>query len=180
MPIGARIRILRKRQHRTLQEIADDCGFTKSLLCKIEKGGTTPPIATLSKIASSLGVATQDLLAETREQGPAFIPASDSSDKKLIKTAKGYRFHAFAVSRPDKSMQPYYFTAKKGGVKPSPLSHAGEEFVFVLQGEMKYRIGNVEYALKPGDALYFDSTEEHDFTPMTDEVRYLAVFTEEK
>lgn len=178
MHIGTRIRTLRKRQNRTLQEIAEACGFTRSLLCKIEKGGTTPPIATLSKIASALGATTQSLLAEGHEEASVFVPARDSSELKLVSTAKGYRFHAFAAGRPDKTMQPYLFLARKGKLKASALSHAGEEFVFMLEGEMKYRVGAVEYTLKPGDALYFDSSAEHDFSPISAEVKYLAVFTE--
>ena len=52
--IGRHIRKLRKLQHRTLQDVADNCGFTKSLLSKIEGGKVVPPVATLIKIASAL------------------------------------------------------------------------------------------------------------------------------
>lgn len=55
MVLGHVIRRIRKQQMRTLDEVASACGFTKSLLSKIEKGHTSPPVATLTKIAKHLG-----------------------------------------------------------------------------------------------------------------------------
>jgi len=179
MEIGRRIRMLRKQQQRTQQEIAARCGFTVSLLSKIENGQTTPPVATLMKIAAALGVKVADLLEPDRAPATVFIPAESRQDEaRWIKTDRGYSFFAFASARGDKAMQPYLFTARKGETTDHPLSHAGEEFLFVLSGEMKYRVGNVEYSLKPGDALYFNSLEDHSLQPVTDEVTYLAVISD--
>jgi transcriptional regulator with XRE-family HTH domain len=51
--LGKRIRYFRKVQRRTLSDIAQMCGFTNSLLSKIENGKTTPPVSTLIKIANA-------------------------------------------------------------------------------------------------------------------------------
>ncbi|TSB47037.1 helix-turn-helix domain-containing protein [Alkalicoccobacillus porphyridii] len=175
--LGSRIRLIRKQQNRTLEEIASACGFTKSLLSKIENGVTTPPISTLMKIAESLGVTVSDLLEESKVDGTVYTPSETyKNNDSWIKTEKGYSFYAFAASRQDKIMQPYYFVAKKGEIKSHVLSHSGEEFLYVLEGEMKYRVANTEYTLTPGDTIYFTSLEEHTLTPITEEVRYLAVF----
>ncbi|SEO44765.1 transcriptional regulator, XRE family with cupin sensor [Amphibacillus marinus] len=175
--LGSRIRIIRKQQNRTLEEIAKYCGFTKSLLSKIENGVTTPPISTLMKIAQALGVTVSDLLEENKIDGTVYTPSESYLDEsRWIQTEKGYSFYAFGASRQDKIMQPYYFVAKKGEIKSHSLSHDGEEFLFILAGEMKYRVSNTEYTLTPGDTLYFSSLEKHTLTPLTDEVRYVAVF----
>ncbi|MCL7749932.1 helix-turn-helix domain-containing protein [Halalkalibacter alkaliphilus] len=176
--LGAKIRLIRKQQNRTLEEISSYCGFSKSLLSKIENGVTTPPISTLMKIAESLGVAVSDILEDNKEIGTVYTEVSTYKDSNgWIKTEKGYSFYAFAAGRQDKIMQPYYFIAKKGEVKSHSLSHKGEEFVFVLEGEMRYKVGKTEYILGPGDTIYFTSLEEHTLTPITDEVRYLAIFS---
>jgi transcriptional regulator with XRE-family HTH domain len=176
MDLGNKIRLLRKQQNRTLEEMASICGVTKSLLSKVENGVTTPPIARLMKIAEALGVTISTLLEENKENGTIHTQHDEyQNSNRWIKTEKGYSFFAFAAGRPDKLMQPYYFVAKKGEIKKHVLSHKGEEFVFVLEGEMKYRVGNVEYTLKTGDTLYFTSLEEHTLTPISDEVKYLAV-----
>ncbi|HBC87031.1 MAG TPA: XRE family transcriptional regulator, partial [Lentisphaeria bacterium] len=155
--IGRRIRKSRRLQNRTLQDIADVCGFTKSLLCKIEAGKTIPPVSTLSKIASALGVQVANLLSDEGNAGNVFTPASKTAQKSMTMTDKGYSFFAFASEKQGKIMQPYLFVAEKGKVKSKPLSHPGEEFVYVLEGSMKYRVGAVEYTLARGDSLYFDS-----------------------
>lgn len=173
-PIGERIRTLRRMQKRTAQEIADGASVTKSLLSKIENGKSVPPVATLSRIAKSLGVSVSSLLDESKAAGAVFIPAA--ATREMTKTAKGYEFFSFANDRPDKLMQVYLFDARKGKIAKQPLFHTGEEFVYLLKGRARYTVGNVQYTMNAGDALYFDSEQNHDFEPLTEEVKFLAVF----
>lgn len=177
MNIGSRIKKMRKQQNRTLQEIADICGFTRSLLSKIENSKTIPPIATLSRIAKALGVKVATLLDDdSNVNGIIYTPGKDVSLDNMVGTDKGYLFFPFASERGNKLFQPYLFTAERDKVITQPLSHEGEEFIYVLEGEMRYRIGSVEYTMRPGDSLYFNSIDEHDLRPITDKVVYLAVF----
>ena len=178
IPIGTRIQKLRRRQSRTLEEVARQCGFTKSLLSKIERGRTNPPLATLAKLADALGIKLSDLLSHDAAAGTVYTPATRLAEEAPTVTDKGYAFHLFAGNRPDKLMQPFLFTARKGEIKPGPLSPRGEEFVYVLSGQIRFRVGAVEYTLGPGDSLYFDGEEEHDLQVESDEARYLAIFCE--
>lgn len=76
-------------------------------------------------------------------------------------------------------MQPFLFVSRKNEKdKRNVFSHNGEEFIFILEGKMNYKVGNTEYTLNEGDSLYFDSIEKHTLSPITDEVKYLAVFTQ--
>ncbi|MFH5182448.1 helix-turn-helix domain-containing protein [Paenibacillus sp. TAB 01] len=179
MDLGRRIRLIRKEQKRTQDEIALACGFTKSLLSKIESGKTMPAVATLMKIANALGVKVADLLDEDSHNDTILNRAEQYKDtSKWIKTSNGYSFFAFASERRDKVMQPYLFLAEKGEVKKRQFSHAGEEFIYVISGKMKYKVGGAEYELSAGDSVYFNSLEEHSVTPLTEQVKYLAIFTE--
>jgi transcriptional regulator with XRE-family HTH domain len=177
--IGSRIRKIRLQRHLTLEDIAGKCGFTRSLLSKIENNKTTPPVATLTKIASALKTSVASLLDDAKSESCSLTTASNINSADLIKTRAGYSFFPIAGHRSSKLMQPYLFIAKKGQVKRTPLTHAGEEFVYVLSGEMEYRVGSITYTLKIGDSLYFDSAEEHSLLPVSEEVRYLGVFTEQ-
>lgn len=176
--IPVRIRALRRRQQRTLKEVAVQCGFTESLLSKIESGKTNPPLATLTRIAVALGVSLGDLLDETRPVATVATSAAALKARAETRTAKGYGFHVLAAERAGKIMQPFLFVAERGGVKPGVLSHSGEEFIHVLEGSMRYRVGATTYTLEPGDSLYFDAEEEHDLEPISDVVRFLGIFTE--
>lgn len=178
MEIGARIRRLRRRQGRTLQAVARSCGFTKSLLSKIENGLSAPPVATLTRIAAALGVGVSALLDDSRTSGPLAASAADVRKAPLVRTDAGYSFFTFAAERAEKLMQPFLFEVRKGQVKRHRLRHVGEEFVYILSGSIRFRAGRVEYSLGPGDSLYFDSEEEHEVAAVSRVARYLAVFTE--
>jgi quercetin dioxygenase-like cupin family protein len=96
----------------------------------------------------------------------------------MISTNKGYSFYTFATEWKDKLMQPFLFHAHKNEIKQHAFSHTGHEFIYMLEGEMKYKVGEGEYTLTPGDSVYFNSLEEHALIPITDEVKYLAVFAD--
>jgi transcriptional regulator with XRE-family HTH domain len=178
MDIGSRINLIRRRNGLRLQDVADRCGFTKSLLSKIETGAAKPPVATLMSIAKALRVPLSALLEDHSAERTIFVPAAKNLPEAMERTDKGYLFSLVAGERVDKAMQPFLFRAKRGEIKPTPLRHDGEEFVYVLEGTLKLRVGAVEYALSRGDGLYFDADEEHDVTPVTDEAVWLAVFVE--
>jgi len=176
MNFGKRIQYLRRLQKRTLKDVSGRCGFTISLLSKIESGKTTPPVATLARIAEALGVELADLLESSSRQSAVLTAATDASAGTL--TDKGYRFNLLAAGRSPKMMQPILFHARRGQIKPGPLSHQGEEFVYVLKGRMRYTVGGMSYTLGPGDSLYFDAEQQHDLEPLTATVDYLAVFSD--
>jgi transcriptional regulator with XRE-family HTH domain len=176
MNMDARIRRLRKQKGRALQNVSDCCGFTRSLLSKIETGKTTPPISALMKIADALGTNLPALLDGAGLRATAFTQAPDLDATTLTWTGKGYAFFAFAAERGDKGMQPILFVAEKGKVKPKALSHNGEEFVYVLERRMKCLVGTVEYRLGPGESLYFNAVDEHYLEPLSARVVFLGIF----
>lgn len=173
--LGERLRRIRRQQGRTLEEIAQRCGCTRSLLSKIETGKSSPPIATLTRIAQALGVAMSELLTTESTAAVTYIPA-DPRGTELTATDKGYRFRLLAGDAAGGRMQAYLFTARKGEVRAGALHHPGEEFVHVLSGTMRYRVGQREFRLQAGDSLHFDAAQDHDLEPISAEVRYLAVF----
>ncbi len=179
MDLGKRIRLIRREQKRTQEEISEICGFTKSMLSKIESGSAMPAVSTLMKIANALGVKVSDLLEEQSSNDTVMVSASQYKDvSKWLNTNKGYSFYPFASSRHNKIMQPYIFIARKGDINKHTFSHEGEEFIYVISGKMRYSVGSSEYLLSAGDSLYFNSLNEHTVVPISEEVKYLAVFTE--
>src|SRR5690625_7919045 len=79
--MGIKIKQLRLRQQKTQQEIADECGISKSLLSKIENGQTSSAIATLSKISKELDVPLAWLLEDTPEQSLVIQTKNERSSK---------------------------------------------------------------------------------------------------
>jgi transcriptional regulator with XRE-family HTH domain len=173
--IGNRIKILRINQKRTLQEIADASGLSKSMISKIENNLTVPSVATLIKVAKSLATDISSLLEEN-ENIDAIITSKQMAKENVTLTDKGYHIYPFAPGYYHKKMQPFLFVAKKGEVKAHQLSHDGEEFIYVIEGEMTMKVGDTDYHLSAGDSLYFNSLQKHGIMPVSDEVTYLDIF----
>jgi transcriptional regulator with XRE-family HTH domain len=173
--IGDRIRLLRMKQKRTLQEIADGSVLSKSMISKIENNKTVPSVAALVKIAQALGTNISSLLEKDGWMN-AVVTTRQKAEENVTLTDKGYAIFPYASEYHDKKMQPFLFVARKGEVKPHQLFHEGEEFIFVLRGEMKMQVGETEYTLKEGDSLYFNALQKHGIIPISDEVVYLDIF----
>jgi len=175
LKIGTHIRRLRLQQRRTQQEIATACGFTKSLLSKIESDNVTPPVATLVKIARALGTSVSALMEFDGDEGTVLTTAAEAN-QHVVKTERGYWIYPYATHRKAKRMQPFLMVARKGEVKEHHLAHDGEEFIYVLEGQMKVQVGNADYRLAAGDSLYFSSADEHQVIPLSEKALYLNFF----
>jgi transcriptional regulator with XRE-family HTH domain len=175
LQIGDRIKSLRIHQNRTLQEVADASDLSKSMISKIENNKAVPSVAALVKIAKTLGTNISSLL-EQDSWARTVHTAQDDALRNVTFTEKGYSVFPYAASFHEKLMQPFLFTARRKDVVPHRVSHEGEEFVFVIDGEMAMTVGDVEYVLKKGDSLYFSALQKHGIMPITDTVTYLDIF----
>jgi transcriptional regulator with XRE-family HTH domain len=178
LDIGIRMRSIRTQQGRTLEDVAQASECSKSLLSKIETGKVIPALATLSRIANVLGVRISALLEDGEDASPAITPNLIDHPDAFVATDKGYAIYAVAPHFINKKMQPVLVYGRKGQVKPHSVSHTGEEFILILEGEVKANVGNTEYHLKKGESIYFQSTYEHGFMPVTDCAVYLDIFVE--
>ena len=158
--------------------MAQAIACSKSLLSKIERGKIVPALATLSKIAKALGVRVSTLMEEGENGHTAVTPNLLNQPDAFVATDKGYTIYAVAPHLTDKKMQPVLVYGRKGEVKTHSVSHEGEEFIIVLQGEVKAHIGNEEYHLKTGESIYFQSVFNHGFMPVTEYAVYLDVLVE--
>jgi transcriptional regulator with XRE-family HTH domain len=173
--IGTHIRRFRLEQHRTQQEIAKRCGFTKSLLSKIESNKIVPPVATLVKIANALGAKVSTLIENEVDVSTVHTTRAEV-EENIVKIERGYWIYPFATRHKEKKMQPFLFVARKGEVKKHHLSHDGEEFIYVLEGEMKVQVAGSEFILPVGSSLYFNGLDEHQVIPVSRTVKYINVF----
>ncbi|HVG16670.1 MAG TPA: XRE family transcriptional regulator [Chitinophagaceae bacterium] len=173
--IGDRVKMLRISQKRTMEEIAKASDLSKSMISKIENNKTVPSVAALVKIAKALGTSISSLLEQEGFLN-AIITTRQKALENLTTTDKGYSIYPYASGYHEKKMQPFLFVAKKGEVIPHELSHEGEEFIYVIKGQMRMQVGESGFVLNTGDSLYFNSIQRHGIMPVSDEVVYLDIF----
>ncbi len=164
--VGEKIKIFRESKGLLLKDVADLTGFSTALLSQMENHLVSPSLGTLIKMAKALGVKVGDFLGET--QGEPFTIVRKDERKTVSRFASkegvkyGYLYESLGHEKRDRHMEPFIVTLEPATVKASKTSvHEGEEFIFVLEGEMEVILGNHTDVLFPGDSIYYDSTIPH-------------------
>ncbi|MFH1477348.1 MAG: XRE family transcriptional regulator [Verrucomicrobiota bacterium] len=154
--IGANIRRLRQRSGLTLTALAKKAMMTKSALSKIETGQTSSPISTLLRIAATLEATIAEFFIE-ETTNPPFILTRKGEGQIISRDGSqwGYAYEALALKLKQKIGEPFLLTIRPGDPK-GQFQHGGQEFIYMLSGQMEFSIGGTVLKLNPGDSLYFD------------------------
>ena len=178
--LARRIRELRTLRAMTLQEVAEIAGFSKGLLSKIETGIVSPPIATLAKLADALDVPIGELFdAQDQDEAVAFFPKKSRGDFRGRLSSFNYKYELLVRGRKRRDMQPMVITVEGANYKFKLMDHSGEQFIYMLEGEMDYVVGDKVFTIHPEDCLYFDARQLHGpKLKKTQKARYLVVFSD--
>lgn len=179
--IGGKIRELRRAKKLTLNDVANETGFSTALISQIENNNVSPPIATLSKIANYLDVKIGHFFSENEEEcryevlrgnQRTAIPRVISRDG----SNHGYIYESLSVQKKNKSMDPFLLTLNDKVSNTDTYSHNGEEFIYVLKGTAEMLLDGNSIVLNEGDCVYFDANVKHRLLATDgNEVKVLAV-----
>jgi len=140
--VGERIKELRERKGLSLKEVADLTGFSTALLSQMENHLVSPSLGTIVKLARALSVKVGDFLGET--EGEPFTIVRKDERKMVSRFASkegvkyGYSYESLGFDKKDRHMEPFIVKLEPATVKAAKTSvHEGEEFIFVLEGEME-------------------------------------------
>lgn len=176
LDIGRKIRRTRMNLTMTQQQLAEQCGLTKSMISKVENGVVVPALATLTKIAQALGVKASQLIETDNQQPSMWTVNPFENPAQFVTTSLGYRIYSPAAGDNDHLMQPILITATEDEVKPHLVSHPGEEYIFVFEGEMTFVVDETIYLMRRGDSLFFDAMQKHGIRAVKGSVQYVDIF----
>jgi transcriptional regulator with XRE-family HTH domain len=175
--IGLRIRMLRKRNGLTMVELASSSGLSINTISKIERGETSPTVASLRKISTALAVPMLALFKEENEETVIFTKC----DERPSTHVTGAIFQSLGAGLADQSLVPMIIVLDpKAGSNEDTYSHSGEEFVFCLEGKVEYRVGNTIHQMDIGDSILFDPTQSHSFSNPKDEPAKILLIIHEQ
>jgi transcriptional regulator with XRE-family HTH domain len=159
--IGANIRRRRVEAGFTLTELAERASLTKGTLSKIETGKVSPPISTILRIAEPLGTALSELFTESEASVP-YVLTRRGQGKIVSRNGSrfGYSYEALALELRHKAMEPFLLTIRPGDPQ-GVFQHGGQEFIYMLSGQIDFCVGEQALRLRRGDALYFDPSLPH-------------------
>jgi quercetin dioxygenase-like cupin family protein len=140
-------------------------GLSVNAISKIEHGENSPTVASLHMLASALGVPITEFFRDTSEQTVVFVKRSH----RLRSQQGGMDIESLGIGLRDQRLEPFLVTLESGaGAESELITHPGQEFVFCLEGQIEYRIGQESYRLDMGDSLLFEAAQPHRFLNTTD------------
>ncbi len=177
--LGNTIRQLRIQHSLTLAEVSQRAGISRGMLSKIENGLSSTSLDTLEQLANALGVTLSRLFQSYNlpSSTAQFVKKGQGMEVVRRGTRSGHTYHLLAYDQgPQKLFDPFLITLEDPGEEFPSFEHAGTEFIYMLEGELEYRVGEEVFVLEPGDSLTFHGEiphrpEKHTKMP----IRFLAI-----
>lgn len=160
--IGRNIRAIRQGAGLNISQLAERTGLSKALISRLENGRVSPSVATLLKIAKELQTPVSAFFDEASDH-EGLVVVRQAERKPLVRmgTPFGYSYESLAYKKTDKAMEPFIVRYPPADSSAEMFDHEGEEFVFVLQGQLRLVYGDRTFYLEAGDSAYFDSATPH-------------------
>lgn len=152
MKIGEKIKHLRMQYGLTQDELAGRCGLSKGFISQLENDITSPSIATLVDILTCLGTDLKTFFDEEQEKKVTF----GAGDCFVRQDPSGtYEISWIIPDAQKNSMEPIRVSLEPGGCTSPDSPHEGEEFGYVLSGQILLHLGTKTYRVKKGESFYF-------------------------
>ncbi|MEU3250556.1 XRE family transcriptional regulator [Streptomyces sp. NPDC006997] len=153
--VAPQLRALRRRAALTLEAAARSAGLSPAHLSRLETGQRQPSLPMLLALARIYGTTVSELLGETVADRDAVLRGAETEPTR----AGGWTYwQAGAAGRGMQALRVHVPYGSQGDVV---RVHPGEEWLYVLRGELRLRLGDTAHRLGPGDSAHFDSLTPH-------------------
>ena len=167
--VGSKIKGLRETKNLSVEEIAESTGLSVEQINSIENDQNLPSLGPLIKIARALGVRLGTFMDDNDSLGPVVTRTADRERDSSISFSNGatdarkhMEYHPLAQQKAGRHMEPFIIDINPTDNLDYKLSaHEGEEFIYVMEGEIELEYGKDKYLLKQGDSIYYDSIVKH-------------------
>jgi len=161
--IGEKIRSSRQTLHLTLTQLSKQSSVSVALLSKIENGQVSSPISTYAKITDALGISLSDLFASDGKESGILVERKNDRESNTDSGKSEYEFTPLCKEWPNKDFSIFMMTYSPGdNSQRSPnFTFPGEEFFYVMNGQLGMHYGNQYIELNEGDSLFIDASVPH-------------------
>ncbi len=171
--LGNKLRKLRLEEGESLAQVARALDISIGFLSNLERGQAQASIGVLRSLAQHYGINIVDLSTAVNESG---TPLVRPPERKVLSGGSGVRMELLAWGKI--IMEPHIFRIAPQAGSPDFYSHEGEEFIYVITGELVIHLRETAYELKASDSFYFTSKTPHRWiNPGTTETTVLWINT---
>lgn len=159
---GRRLKHARLLKGYTLKQLAEKVDCSESMISKLENSRLSPSLAMLHRIAAELDVTVSDLLingdgSEDRHDVVVFPAKRFPSGEHEVKVW----FDRILPLDKTGLLQVNILHLLDDAEQPRFLAHEGEEFIYVMEGQMDVIFPDKVYTILAGEGIYFASTQDH-------------------
>jgi len=168
---GFKMKQLRQMRKISFESLANKTGLSQRYLKDIEEVRIIPPVAAVIQISKALSVDSGSFLSAEEQE------AKERSKKEsFYKRTQAYSYKTLTPDAETKHMKAFLVTIDpRQDHRMVDYRHEGEEFIYVLRGEVEVRVGENQNHLKKGETLHFDSGIPHKLRNLGDEEAKLLV-----
>ncbi|WP_194818358.1 helix-turn-helix domain-containing protein [Nocardia sp. XZ_19_385] len=151
--VGPRLRALRRDRGITLADLAATTGVSESTLSRLESGQRRASLELLLPLARTYNVPLDDLVGAPRTGDPRIH----------LKPIQRYGMIFIPLSRRPGGTQAFkmIIPARPEPLEPTPQTHEGFEWLYVLNGRLRLMVGDRDLTLSAGEAAEFDTSLPH-------------------
>lgn len=163
---GRIVEKLRTARNWSLADLAQATGQTPEFLAQVEKDEVTPPVSFLLRLARALDVDPSAFLGSE-----AMGRMEDEREKAYTRRTENYSYETLTPGAEKEHLRAFLITIEpKKAHKPVDYKHEGEEFVYVLEGELELTLAGKPLVLKPFESRHFNSLTPHKLRSLSDSV----------
>jgi len=164
--VGERIKKLREAQDMTLEQVCKLTGIEAGRLRAYEEGTAVPSIGVVIQLSRVLGSKMEGLLhgGGTVSESLTICRAGESHGGEQGGTEQSYSYKS--LTRPGTAghlMEPFLLSFDPAVAPGVPITHDGQEFVYVVAGAIDLFYDGRHYRLEQGDSAYLSSSLPHTF-----------------
>jgi quercetin dioxygenase-like cupin family protein/ribosome-binding protein aMBF1 (putative translation factor) len=163
--VGERVKAVREKRGLTLKDISQRTDIDIPVLKEIEDEAVAPPLGVVIKLAKALEMKMGYFISGEENMPYTIVRRGDRKVISRYDSKKGkhygYEYESLAPHKKDRHMEPFLVTLEPTDTDEERSTHDGQEFIYVLEGNMKVLYEDETYILEPGDSVYYDSTVPH-------------------
>ncbi len=160
LEIGKKVKDLRLAAELTQEELATRAQLTKGFISQIENDQTSISLDSLIDILDALGISISDFFADDDYSERITFSRTD----RLSLPDRGAKsFELLVPGSTNMLMDPILVTLEPGESLQLEEPHNGEEFGYLLSGQMVIKYGKKSHHLRKDDCFYFEAYKSHQF-----------------
>ena len=162
---GKKIQKLREAQGWSQESLAKATGQTPEFVTQVESNEISPPVSFLVRLAGALGVDPGTFLHKEEQDA-----IRDQRAQAFIRRTRSYFYQTLTPGAENNHLRAFMVTIESHHAhKPVEYKHEGEEFIYVMDGDLEFTLGGKIHVLKKGECIHFNSDIPHRLKSLSNE-----------